>query len=204
MAIKSAHLTAEGLDYLRELFAANEPREARVIRSRALVLDPYGGDAECLQLKLEQGNYVFDFKLYVEHPTAGAPVALRFNYPTIIERYGTERAVRVHPYHHQGDRWVIDSQGLLQTPRVRDLSATGLSLTDLPSTLTRPGRHPIYLRAQLSNAERFVLKGQVVRINRDPTDARRRTLAIRFEDITAESQAIINRYVFRQHTQARH
>ncbi len=212
MAIKSAHLTAEELGYLRELFASSKPRQAPAIRSCAFVLDPYSGDTELLallsnterlQLKLEQGNYVFDFKLYVEHPTAGSPVALRFSYPTIIERYGTERAVRVHPY--QGDIRVIDSRGLLQAPQVRDLSVTGLSLTDLPSSFTHPGRHPIHLQVRLSNAEHFELKGEVVRINQDHTDTKRRTLAIRFdEDITAETQTILNRYVFYQHTQARH
>ncbi|WP_040662231.1 PilZ domain-containing protein [Nitrococcus mobilis] len=211
MVVKSAHLTAEEVGYLRELFAANELREVPLLRSRTLALDPYGGDTELLQLlsdakhlqlKLEQGNYIFDFKLYVERPTAGPPVALRFGYPTIIERDGTARAVRVHPY--QGDIRVIDSRGLLQAPQVRDLSATGLSLTDLPSTLTRPGRHSIHLRVQFSNAERFEVKGQVVRINRDHADTNRRTLAIRFENIAAETQTILNRYVFRQHTQAQH
>ena len=211
MPAKSAHLTAEELDYLRELFAADRSREAPSAPPRQLLLDPAGADAELLlqlinadrlQLTAEQGNYLFDFELYVEQRPAGLPAAVRFSYPTIIERYGTERAARVHPY--QGDIRVADSQGLLQTPRVRDISVTGLALTDLPSILTRPGRHPIQLYLELTEAEQLELQGRVVRVNRDQANGKRRTLGIRFENIDPAARAILNRYIFHHHSRARH
>lgn len=207
MSVRPAHLTAEELDYLRELFAANQPRHAVPIHPRQLLLDPSGADAELLvqlinadrlHLTVEQGNYVFGFELSVERPPAGFPVAVRFSYPTITERCGTERAARVHP--DQGEISVIDDQGLLQAPQVRDISATGLSLTDLPSTLTRPGRHQIQLHLQLAEAERLELKGRVVRVNRDQIDDKRRTIGIHFENTDSTTQAILNRYVFRHHS----
>ena len=212
MAVKSAYLTPEELDYLQELiFVADEAQEATAERPRQLLLSPYGGDTELLlqllkadrlQLKLERGTYLFVFELYAERPTAESAVALRFSYPTIIECYGTERAARVQP--DQGDIRVVDSQGLLQAPQVRDISATGLSLTDLPSTLTRTEHHLINLRVQLTDAERLELKGRVVRVNQDKANTKRRTLGIRFENIDADTQAILNRYVFRHHAETRH
>lgn len=212
MAVKSAYLTPEELDYLQELiFAADETHDAAAERPRQLLLSPYGGDtelllqllkAERLQLRLERGTYLFLFELYAERATAESTVALRFSYPTIIERYGIERAARVQP--EQGDIQVVDNQGLLQAPQVRDISVTGLSLTDLPSNLTRAEHHPIDLRLHLTDAERLELKGRVVRINRDENDAKRRTVGIRFENIDAETQAILNRYIFRHHAETRH
>lgn len=212
MPAKSAHLTAEELDYLRELFAADQSCEAPPTSSYQLLLDPSGTpnaqlllqliNADRLQLTAEQGNYVFDFELYVERRSAGLPMAVRFNYPTIIERYGTERAARVHSY--QGDIQVADSQGLLQNPRVRDISVTGLSLTDLPSILTRPGRRPIQLHLELAEAEQLDLKGRVVRVNRDQANGKRRTLGIRFENIDPAARAILNRYIFHHHSRAQH
>ncbi|HET8700685.1 MAG TPA: PilZ domain-containing protein [Nitrococcus sp.] len=209
MPIKSARLTTEELDYLRELFAADRSCGATSVSPHQLLLDPCGSDAELLlqlikadrlRLTAERAHYVFDFNLCIEYP-ADSPVAVRFSYPTIIERYGTERATRVRP--HQDDIQVADKKGLLQAPQVRDISVSGLSLTDLPSTLTRPGRHQIQLQLQLAKSDPLELEAQVVRVNRDYTDTKHRTLGIRFEHIDAAAQAILNRYVFLHHPAVR-
>ncbi|MGD8709644.1 MAG: hypothetical protein PVF40_04590, partial [Ectothiorhodospiraceae bacterium] len=142
------HLSAEELSYLRELFSESRPGPDRPVGERGLLLDPSSADAEVLmqligadrlQMTAEQGGYLFRFDLQLERPPSGFPVALRFSYPTIVERSGTERAARVRSSLEGVD--VSDPQGRLHHPRVRDISASGMALEDESSGLTRSGRH---------------------------------------------------------------
>lgn len=202
-------LTPEEIAYLQSLFAEDSGTGTGMALPRRLLLDPSGTDAELLAqlaesqnltLTAEKDGYQFLFRLAVQRPPNGQPVEVRFGVPRIIEKNGRERAARVRP--RPDEIRVMDSRGALRRAQVRDISCSGVSLTDRGNeAAATDGR--VRLRLRLESGTHAHVMGRVVRVEHEPTTGER-TLGIEFQHSDSATQEILERFVFTHHPLLHH
>lgn len=196
-----ATLTAEELGFLREMFAGTDPVGTGAGPGR-LVLDPSNGDpdlladllsASPLEFRAQHEDYVLRYDVEVERPATGAPIALRFGTPAIVEERLQPRYARVKPA--GSEIRVAESEGRMAQCMALDISTSGMRLR----TQGEPMEDLRELDLQLSVCgERLRLRAEIVRVI--PGRRRRECqLAVRFLAPERAAREAINRYVLQRH-----
>ena len=209
MAREESQLTPEEMAYLQSLFAEDTGETSGTALSGRLLLDPSGSDAQLLSqlaefqnltLSAEKAGYKFRFRVSVPRPPSGHPVEVRFGVPRIVENRGRQRAARVRP--RPDEIRVVDSRGTLHHALVRDISCSGLSLTDHGDDTATADGH-VRLRLRLESGADAQVVGRIVRVQREPATGER-TLGIEFQHSDTATQEILERFVFTHHPLLHH
>lgn len=136
-------LTPEEMGYLQSLFQGDESGPGPTVKGRArLHLDPAAAPELALylmglgplQLTAERGSLHLSFPAQVVEDPATASLAVELSWPGIVERHpARDRSLRVRPLPADGVS-VADPSGRLTAPTVEDLSVSGISMVDSPSS----------------------------------------------------------------------
>ncbi len=213
MVADDTALSGEELAFLQDLFRESAPDLART-GERSLRVDASGTDAELLaqllesrsmRLTAERDGLLIRFELSLRPSRGGQPLELVFSRPTITECRAPaadpvrERAARVRP--PVDDVTVEDSSGRPLPARVRDISATGMALTERGDSPVPGARISLHLR--LDGGGETDVGGRVVRVHQD-AGSDECTIGIAFEHTDAQTRSVLERFVFRKHPVLRH
>ena len=200
-------LSQAELDLLQSLFTA-EPSPGQGPTDRVLLhLDPstsqmlpeYLTLLGEMTLKASRAGHDLAFPFQVLNEPEKGVLAMELRYPTITERHpGHNRSLRVHP--RQGERLqVVDPSGRMTTPKVDDLSLSGVSVLDHPSSTIQVGEVFSPLLVQLPH-DVIQVEGRVVRrgMSQDASGQPMVRLAISLSGSEA-CQTKLSAYVFNRY-----
>lgn len=202
MADTVTYLTEEERDYLRQLFAESVRREQKPLGGEhTLLLESPSIERDLLLRMLAEmhaemiatdGQYCLRFRLELAPSPYGGPAVLRLAPPTVIDRHGIERGVRVRPV--RGEIALHDRGGRLAQSQVLDISDSGVAIVPPAPIDARPGTRMADLQLKLPGRQPFSVTGRVVRV--EPARSQTQRLALAFEDVPPEAQSALRRYVF--------
>ncbi len=203
VAARSADiLSADELDYLRQLFA--EPEQdaedevggwLRVSEDAAGLLQAF---TENPRIELQAGwkGHRLRFPLKPRARADSGEMTLEIGVPEILEGGARSRSWRVPP---DGEEMqLLDQSGLLERPRVVNLSYTGMAIEQRADRVPDLNQPLADIRLVLPGQGEFVrLLGYVVRHTR--LDDEHVQLGIRFEPLEADTRDRLGRYILRRH-----
>lgn len=201
-------LSAEELTFIRQVFSQDEDTDAPAGRVLVSLANPTNPEvlgilrgAEALQLTALYGNVILRFPIGLVADPRGQ-LSLEFRSPTITDRAGKERPLRVHP-EHTGEISLADARGLSLATKVVDISETGLSVESNSAEL-KTGTVLNDLVLRLPTGAEYRVRAEVVRVvdsaQRPFDSAQNRQVALTFEGNDETVKAALGAYVFERFT----
>lgn len=188
----------------------DDPDHRLQFRGRGLFVELPQGEEDLLQwlvtsdnveLVAGDGSRVLQFRLESSAREHDSEVPrLQLGYPSVIDRAGPARGLRVQP--RVGDQVIVaDTRGRLRDAQLLDLSSTGLKLWHAGHSGVREGWRMSGLRLVLPGQPLIEFTARVVRVN-DAEPARGGqylAVALDEDDISPGDRLAIRQYILDRH-----
>nr|WP_207168568.1 PilZ domain-containing protein [Thiocystis violacea] len=190
------------MDYIQQLFAQpeHEPEEVggwlRVSEDAAGLIEAFS-DSPRIELQAGWQGHRLRFPLKPRARVDTGEMTLEVGIPEILEGGERSRSWRVSSA-SDDEMQLVDQSGLLERPRVVNLSYTGMAIEQPADHIPNLSQPLTDLRLVLPGEAEFVrLLGYVVRHTQ--LDDKRVQLGICFEPLEDNTKDLLGRYILRRH-----